>query len=750
VGVAFESQATAQNDVADANNGGENSASSTPPASNLIVVTARKREESLVDVPLSISVVSGDQLDAFAIRDVQSAARLVPNVYLDEVTAGPRVSIRGLGNAQTGGVVDSSVGLGIDGVYFGRPRWLQAGLFDVEGIEVLRGPQSTYFGRNTTAGLINIRTRGPTDELSSYLNAGYDFELDNYQFEGAIGGPIHNDVGVRIAYRHGEGSGYLRVIETGEVTPDSNEDILRLTVAYEPAAGFDATYTFTYFDDFENGNSQEVGACGAAFLAALSAAGSAEDCQLNNRKAQDVAVPGGFLPREFFTHNQGWAHSLGINIPVGNLTLSSVTGYNRLETDWNSDGDWGALSFFAVNRPELYRQLSQELRLQSDASRPISFIVGGYYDHVRRRMNQDLDAGPPFGSFSLTRLLEINADSYAAFGEVTWMITPELSITAGGRYTDVSQDGRLTQEAGPLGNPTGIIGFIPDYDILDRIDTSDFSPSVTLQYSFDDVGQIYASYKEGFKSGGFDLDNSAGVGSFNYGDESAESYELGARFDLVDRSLLLSVALFRTNVTDLQVQSFTGTGPTAIILNAASARMQGGELELSYRPTSPFSGNLSFGYTDAEYRSFLLAPCTTGQIASGFCTIRPGAPAPTQDLSGQRLPLAPQFSASAELNYRYPIFDAYDLALGANVTHRSSVFLNIENDPLTRSGSLTLVDARIAFEPNGNSGFSAALIGRNIFNEQYMTGAVSLPFPNSFVYDVGLPRSIEAQVGFRF
>ncbi|MDO9440682.1 MAG: TonB-dependent receptor plug domain-containing protein, partial [Beijerinckiaceae bacterium] len=179
-------------------------------SSDEIVVTARKRSESIVNVPISIEAVSGKELEAFAIRDVESAAKLVPNLYVDKVAAGPRVSIRGLGNSQTGGQVDSSVGLGIDGVFFGRPRWLQIGLFDLESFEVLRGPQSTYFGKNSTAGLINIRTRGPADQIEGYVDASHEFAFDGWNGEAAIGGPVTDTLGVRLAYRHTETDGFLR------------------------------------------------------------------------------------------------------------------------------------------------------------------------------------------------------------------------------------------------------------------------------------------------------------------------------------------------------------------------------------------------------------------------------------------------------------------------------------------------------------------------------------------------------------
>ncbi|MEL7028261.1 MAG: TonB-dependent receptor plug domain-containing protein, partial [Pseudomonadota bacterium] len=231
---------------------------------DVILVTARKRTESIVDVPISISARAGDDLDNLAIRDIGGAAGLIPNLYIDEVPAGPRVSIRGLATSQTGGVVDSSVGLGIDGLFYGRPRWISIGLFDLEAIEVLRGPQSTYFGKNTTAGFINIRTKSPGDVWEGRVAGGYEFDIGGYNVEAAAGGPINDSFGVRLAYRHLDRDGYISVAGTGQDDPDYDEHIARATLAWTPTDNFNATYKFTYFDGREEQNGQEIGACDAA------------------------------------------------------------------------------------------------------------------------------------------------------------------------------------------------------------------------------------------------------------------------------------------------------------------------------------------------------------------------------------------------------------------------------------------------------------------------------------------------------
>lgn len=234
--------------------------------------------------------------------------------------------------------------------------------------------------------------------------------------------------------------------------------------------------------------------------------------------------------------------------------------------------------------------------------------------------------------------------------------------------------------------------------------------------------------------------------TFAYGDESAEGFEIGAKAELFGR-MMVSAAAFLTDVSDLQVQTYLGTEPVTLIQNAAETRVKGFEIEAMVRATQDLTLNLNMGYVDGKYRSFPNAPCTTGQAASGFC---PNFP-PTQDLSGGRLPMTPKYTFSAGFDYTRPLTDSHALAVSANVSHRSSVFLTLENDPLASSDKLTLVDARIALEPvDGGSGFTAAIVSRNLFNEKYVSSGIALPGPDSFVFQVGMPRTVELQFGYQF
>lgn len=718
-----------------------------------IVVTARKRNETLVDVPIAVSVVNGASLEAYASGSVSDVARLAPNLYVDRVPAGPRISMRGLGNAQSGGVLDSSVGLGIDGIFYGRPRWLAVGMFDVDSVEVLRGPQSTYYGKNTTAGLVNIRTRGPTSELSGYARVANEFEIGGQVYEAAISGPIAENFDARLALHYSDSDGYIDLNEPGAAEPRIEDFIGRLSLAWTPAPNLNLSYRFTSFDSDTRGNAQEYGVCSPEFRTLLSDAGSAEDCTINFRRTPGGTIAGGRDQSPEGTTSDGQSHVLGVNWDVGGYNISSVTGYQEMNASWHADGDWiDVLPFFNVHRPESYDQLSEEIRVTSPDFGPFSYVVGAYYDDASKRINQNLDVP----GFSSIKPLSIDATSWAIFGEATVRLSDSLTLLAGGRYTEEEQDGRIMETQG-FPSPITTVA----YDVSESRTTDDFSPSLTLQWQALDDAMLYASYTEGFKSGGYDLDladptdidpATGKVRGWEFGDENAESYEVGFKGEFFDRTLLVTAAAFETRFSDMQVQAYNGSSISAVTVNAAEATSRGVELEALWTPDQHWTVRGSIAHVDAEYDSFPKAPCYQGQTVGEGCFLQdPGDVVATQNLGGARLSLAPETTASLGVDWRRAAFAGHDLELGADVSYRSEVFLTLEQDPLATQDSVTLVNARAALTPQSGRGWSAALIARNLFDEAYTTGAVSLfGVPDTYVFNVAPPRTVELRVGYEF
>jgi iron complex outermembrane receptor protein len=708
-----------------------------------IIVTARKRSESIVDVPVSVTALSGDSMDATGLRDLQAVTKQIPNLYMDKIVAGSRITMRGLGSSSIGGVIDPSVGLNIDGVTYPRPRWMDVGLFDIERVEALRGPQSTYFGKGTTAGLLNITTRGPGSAFDGYVQGGYEIEHHGYDLEGATGGPINDSVGVRIAYRHRVVGGYLSVIDGSPDLPRNREDIVRLTAQWDPINKVSVVNKLTIFDSRMLGDNIEIGLCSPVYRAALLAANDPDDCFLNFTRSPTNHVPGGIVQGDFGTTARGYSEGATATAPIGALTLTSVTAFHRLDNGWNQNAGFTLVPTYNVSRPEEFRQFSEELRIQSPQEQPVSFFIGSLYADGARRQNQIIDA-PAFGNISLYRTLDVGSSDYALFGEITGRLPAGLELVVGGRYAIVRQHAQLQQIGGALGTLTNPLFA---YDARDRLNSNNFSPSITLQYRIAPEVQAYASYKKGFKAGGFDLDGGPRAnGQFHYGDEKARSVELGVKASPLNGRVYLSADVFDTKVSNMQVESYPANGLTTLILNAASATLRGVEFEGNAHLTRAFSVNASFGYTDARYDRFPNAPCALEQP----CTVLPGG-APTQDLSGRQLPLAPRYTAAVGFDVKHDLSRDYELKMSADLTYRSSVFLTIENSPLTRSDPVTLSNGSIEITPKNKAGPGFAIVANNIFNKLYTTSAFpAYPGTIAYAYGVGAPRSVECQLSYKF
>jgi iron complex outermembrane receptor protein len=737
-------------------------ASSTADAPMLeeITVTARKRAESIVDVPISITAVSGDALERSGATSLVDVAKAVPNLYVDQIAGGPRISMRGLGSADTSGVIDPSVGIGIDELSYSRPRWLAVGLFDVNSVEVLHGPQSTFFGKSTTAGLLNITTRNPGDQFEGYVRGGYEFAVGGFNGEGAFGGPVSETLGVRFAWRHIKRDGFLKLDDGSGTHDDSfDEDVGRLTVVWRPSDRLSATYKFTYTNSDEYGSNSQLGQCNAAMVALLKSLSSPEDCTINLTRSPGVPIPGGILggPAEL-TKNHGFSNMLALKWDLGgDYSLNSVTGYHMLSSAWKADGDWNEqLVTFNTSRPEVYEQESQEFRLQSPSIGPIQYILGFYADNAKRTEHQDVDVSY-FGTVptSSTKVIDVFDRSIAGYGELTWNVSSDVRLLAGGRFTHERQDGHVTQLGGALGDvgAAAPIELFPDFDIRENRATNHFTPSVTVQWDYLPHAMWYASFREGFKSGGYALDVSqvirqpdGTVLGFAYKDETAKSYEIGTKIELLDRTLLLTASIFDVKFSNMQVQSYPGNTPVAEILNAAAATSKGAELQVLWSPVHAISLNASVGYTHSIYDSFPNAPCYLGQ------TVAEGCVGTTQNLAGAHLPLAPKVTASIGADWRRELFTGHDVEVGAGATYRDQVQVLLQQAPQTFEPSLALFNANVGLVPHGDKGWSVDLVGRNIFNKIYAQAAngVSVGSAVAYAFATGLPRTVELNFEYRF
>lgn len=349
-----------------------------------VIVTAQKRTQNLQDVPTSITAVSGDMIRSEGIYQLEELSSRIPNVFLSEATsASDHFVVRGISSGVNLGF-EQAVGQVVDGIFYGRSRFGRAVFLDVERVEMLRGPQGAIIGKNTSAGAINITTKSPTREFEAWVSGGYEFEAeDGYTMEGAVSGPLANDLFARVALRYDDRDGYLKNVADGS-EPQSREDFTgRLKLLWEPTDAFDATFAYQHGDFDRAGRNQELSVCGPDILAIFDANNITDDCKLDY-KANRLDVRNGVNTPE--THTTEFdTVGVTLNWHWANHTLTSLTGYAQYDWHDKFDTDFTALELLGVDVTDDYEQFSQELRLTSASGGRFDYIVGGFFQHFEDR-----------------------------------------------------------------------------------------------------------------------------------------------------------------------------------------------------------------------------------------------------------------------------------------------------------------------------------------------------------------------------
>ncbi|MEM8497124.1 MAG: TonB-dependent receptor [Pseudomonadota bacterium] len=766
-----------------------------------IIVTARKRVETLQEVPVSVTAVSGDLFEQYGGSAAKDLAEMTSNLNVSRGSVSQNISIRGLGTFISTGGFASAVGLGIDGLFFSQLPWLEVGMFDMQQVEVLRGPQGTYFGKNTTAGLINVVSRSPSEELEGHFTVGYESELEALRLEAGVGGALADNLRARIAVQHLEDDGWMENAATGEAVEAAERDIVKLSFDWDITDNVQLFSRTSYSDWALDGNAVQLGNCGPGGPIPLlpSLPTMVEDCVVDDKKTGGLQRDGfdadiqGLIDagnvvlgtfgapyvnrsgvvngRNDYRDIETFSHSFGLVWDVGeNSQLISVTGYATLELDYAVDSDFfdsslielggmpptiriGFGQLLGFSNFEEYTQFTQELRFESRVGDSLSYVLGAYYEDSETDLLDLTDFSiDQFGFYaSRDKRSRFDNDSWALFGELAWELSDAWRLILGGRYTDESADASTVAEVGSLGDPfdddflaqllLGSVG-ISELDLNDERNSTNFSPSAVLQWQASDQGVLYLSYKEGFKSGGFDgsVSGPLSIPFYEFDDETAESIELGAKWET--SSWRVNAALFQTEYEDLQVQVFDGTLAT-VTRNAASATTQGFEVDSLWAATDSLTVTLGLGYTNAEYDDFQGASCYTSQTEAQGCV------AGFQDLSGGDLQLAPKWSANLGLNWVRDLAAGLQLQLGATVNYRDDVWLSTTLDPESLEDSLTLLNVNASLS-GADGHWTLAFIGRNVSDEEYRTSFADIPFHDAHQIRLGQPSTYELQFTYRF
>lgn len=680
-----------------------------------IIVTARRRAESLIDVPIAVTAISGAQLNAQGALDITDIAQSAPNVSL-EVSRGTNNTlsafIRGVGQQDPVAGFEAGVGLYLDDVYLNRPQAAVLDIYDVERIEVLRGPQGTLYGRNTIGGAVKYVTKRIGADPTLQLRGSYG-SYNQADLVVSASAPI-GDTGLKIGAAGARLSrgGFGTNLTTGQDNYNKDLWAARGTIEYEPSS----SAFFRVSGDYTHDKSNSRG--GHRLIPGIA---SGTPVLIDKFDSQGGLV----TPRQDV---KAWGVTgLAELRPATWLTFRSITAYRK--DDSATPIDFDALPSVQVDVPAFYnnKQFSQEAQLLVDTG-GLSGLLGVYYLDAKARTVFDVRL--PGGVTALT-FGDVKTDTVAVFGDFTYNLTPMFSVSAGGRYTWDQRQSRVLRQTylgggSPYFGGTGTL-FATTSDFRGSADFKKFTPRASISFKPSKDHTLYASWSKGFKGGGFDPRGQtsacrtpsgatctpAQVYDFmSFDPETVSSYELGYKAALFDRRLTFALAAFHADYTDVQVPGSIGTTINGqqtfigITTNAGKARMRGVEFEgnlIAARdlatPGGTLNLNWSVGYLDARYKRF---------IDSRGIDVA----------SRRRIQNTPDWTASGTIGYSVPVGSDGQVAASFTASYRSASQQFELRTPMLDQPGFTLFDANVNWDINKM--FSIGVHGRNLFDKRYI------------------------------
>ena len=714
-----------------------------------ITVTARRREEDAQDVPIALNVFGADTLDKTGNFTLGQVQQLVPSLQI--FSFNPRntnINIRGLGAnvALTNDGLENGVGFYLDNVYYGRPGQSQFDLVDLQQIEVLRGPQGTLFGKNTTAGAINITSREPSfnPEAQGEISLG---DYGYHQLRASVSAPIISDrVAFRLSLADTHRDGFLTNLHDGSKAQDYDNFSIRGQLLVKPTD----ILSVRLIGDYSHQKQHYALNIPVAYF------GTFDGGATISNNIFDRASRAGYtlLPADPFaregdsdSHYQAFMKSYGasgqIDWDLGRVALTSITAYRWWDWDPANDGDSTGLPVTTkAQQANRQRQFSQEVRLGSTGSNVVDWTVGAYYfwQTIRGYGASAYGAAAPnwfvpvanpvvsnaaLNGFETRSYSEPVTKSYALFGQASWNINDELSLTGGLRYTHEDKKGVYRQSwvagadlsalsSAEAAAATAIRNqFNPQTSYAAALRDDSVSGLATLSWKIAPDALVYGSYSRGSKSGGLNLTNIPNGAAPEVKPETVDSFELGFKSAWLDRSLTFNAAAFWTEVSDYQTAitqpNILGTF-VQYISNIPKVRSRGIEGDLSYAPSKWINLTASASYVEATYRDYRNAPQAPERSA---------ALVPTQDLTGVQLGGIPKFTYSLGADVAQPIGGhGIEIYGHADFSHRSSFNTSSSNSRYAQVPGYGLLNARIGLRAD-NGLWDISVWARNLTDRQY-------------------------------
>lgn len=740
-----------------------------------IIVTANKRQETLQTVPISITAFSQDQLDKKGATGIEGIQATTPNLNFTMQSAGQnvaRVTLRGIGTETFGPAGDPGVALHIDGIYVGRNSGAAADIFDVERVEVLRGPQGTLYGRNATGGSINIITKKPSEHLEGNFDATYG-NYNQLRLRGTLNVPLADTLSTRISLSTDSHDGYIKNLYTqGRDNGDKNVQAGRMQLRWQPKdgqdfllrgyfqksggvgpgsryLGKDITTANGYPAQFYVGNSRgPVPAAGARVQANLFGLAKTTTGQ------SVLPRPTGYyeVRKDAAEYLDGLIKSVDFEGDVDvsdGVTLKFLSSYQTNHNEILVDGDNSELPLETRYRNTNGKQFSQEFNLVSRGDTALQWVAGAYYYHDD--VTEYFRTLTPAGLLPLTTVLPVGAapggggilqerttnnitNSFALFAQVNYKITDRFSLTLGIRQTwDEKEQSRtgggqvdITNNIRALGG--GAMGY--ESPTSGKASWSDLTFRASANYEITDENMLFVSYARGYKSGGFDFNGGRLTSSnqqFPYNPEYVDALEAGSKNRFLDRKLLVNLTSFYYKYKDLQVFLLTDAGP--LTDNAAKSTIWGVESEVRVQPNAFISLDGSFGYLDAKYDSYTIT-------------------LPPTSFAGKRLNYAPKWTASAGVDLTVPV-QRRKLIARLDWSYRSDTYFDRANTALDMQSAYSLFNARLRYDADH---YYVDFWGKNIGAKEYVTGQI---INGAFACgcrtaNLGAPRTYGITVGARF
>ncbi|MGB6231333.1 MAG: TonB-dependent receptor [Litorimonas sp.] len=746
-----------------------------------IIVTATKRAESLQDVPVAVTALSGELLEDIGVSSVQSLEAVAPSVTFTQSSNDQNnsVNIRGIGTSVFSQGVESSVSIVLDDVVLARQGIGFQDLIDVEQVEVLRGPQSTLFGKNASAGVISVTTASPTFERegSLMLNATDDGE---WGVGATLSGPLSETAAARITGYYRDFDGHIDNANGGELNGFQNWG-LRGKLLFEPNDRTSFEIIGDYRDSEQNCCIYTVrdvtGAVGAA--AGLAALIAPVVPGLENADA-NVGAP-------VFNNSDQWGLSAKGEFEFDNgYTLTSISAYRDFDFTNNLDVDnlpfddprLGFITFNINSGDTRVKALSQEIRLTSPESDTFDFVVGGfaYQSLVDRAFRRRFEILIPVGggnTFQINQSGQLTAEAdtvnLAVFGSANYYLGENTTLFGGLRLLNETLDYFAERDpANVLQTGDGPFRGIPGTPLNLDDDTSDtaLTGEIGLRQSFSDDVQGYIRYARGYKGRAVDVTFGAATNVEPIEAEESDAFEAGLKTTLADGRATLNLALFHTEFSNFQEQATvltgnndTGLNAEVLLTNVGTVETTGAELDLLFRPTDNTTIQGGIAYIEADIASFENADCFFGQTQAEGClpvTLNDnGTPGDTtddtvvnlQDLSGGRLPNAPRFRLSGLLRQSIPMETSFDAFAQISGRYQSSTLFALNNDPRTEQDGFAIVNLAAGLESDDGQ-WTATVYVNNVFDQFYASNIFGDPLYGG-VTSHYVPRDFSRYFGAR-